>query len=343
MTQRSQRHQTTTLPFRYRDEGLNFDIESYSIDGRKPRQFDIKPGQTEIDLASELQAEDPDQPPSWDHLSVFGRLELPEHTVDAVFPSEDRESPPATLYLTIRCHETIYRDRHVVESNPMGGEVYDVQVKLHKDDLRGTVELRPYLIRSADCDGDGRFASEKNFRVASGDRYELVIDRWGDDEPAAIDGENVSFSQTPHLPDGEKLYYLDFRNEKRPKLWINADHPRIADVLQSRGSVGAEARMRDVILDQASYGVWSQLLVRAGSAINENGNVEYEWQRTVLETFVRNLYDTDDLPEAIHRFRKDLNDSDSLPHLMERIDRELQEYIDHRTQLINLMEEGLRI
>jgi len=28
---------------------------------------------------------------------------------------------------------------------------------------------------------------------------------------------------------------------------------------------------------------------------------------------------------------------------MERIDRELQEYIDHRTQLINLMEEGLRI
>jgi hypothetical protein len=28
---------------------------------------------------------------------------------------------------------------------------------------------------------------------------------------------------------------------------------------------------------------------------------------------------------------------------MERIDRELQEYIDPRTQLINLMEEGLRI
>jgi hypothetical protein len=203
--------------------------------------------------------------------------------------------------------------------------------------------LRPYLVRDESRTGPGQFATTKNVRVASGKRYDVVVDRPGDEEPPAIDGETVSFAQTAHLPDGEKLYYLDFRNESRPKLWINADHPRITDVLQSRGSVGAEARMRDVILDQISYGVWTQLLLRAGSAIDDQGNVEYEWQQMVLETFVRNLYDVGDLEEATRKFREDLRDPDSLPHVSDRIDRELQEYIDPRTQLINLMEEGLRI
>lgn len=343
MTRRSQRHRTTTLPFPYRENGLKFHVDAYSIDGHKPVELDLKAGQSEISLASELAPGDSDQSPGWDTVLVFGQLHLPKDTIEAVFPSKEREDPPAKLYVAIRCHETIYRDRTVVSSAPTNPGTHDVQIRLPKEKLRGTVELRPYLVRAEDRDDDGQFASKKNFRVASGNRYELVIDQQADEEPPAIDGENVSFSQASHLPDGEKLYYLDFRNEKRPKLWINADHPRISDVLQSRGSVGAEARMRDVILDEISYGVWTQLLVRAGSGIDENGNVEYDWQQTVLETFVRNLYDIDDLSEAIHRFRQDLQNPDSLSYLMGRIDQELQEYIDHRTQLINLMEEGLQI
>ncbi|RLM53743.1 hypothetical protein DVK02_12935 [Halobellus sp. Atlit-31R] len=343
MTRRSQRHRTTTLPFPYRENGLQFDIDAYSVDGRKPVEMDLKPGQSEISLVSELGSSNPEESPEWNTISVFGQIALPESTIEAVFPPEERESPPAKLYVAVRCHETIYRDHSIVSDAPTLAGPYDVQIRLHKEELRGRVELRPYLVRTEDRDGEGQFASKKNFRVAGGKRYELIIDKQGNEEPPAIDGENVSFSQTPHLPDGEKLYYLDFRNEKRPKLWINADHPRIADVLQSRGSVGAEARMRDVILDQVSYGVWSQLLVRAGSSIDDDGDVEYDWQQTVLETFVRNLYAIDDLSEAMHRFRQDIHDPDSLPHLMGRIDRELQEYIDHRAQLINLMEEGLQI
>ncbi|WP_225308167.1 hypothetical protein [Haloarcula sp. CBA1131] len=179
--------------------------------------------------------------------------------------------------------------------------------------------------------------------MASGDIYRAIIDRPPGEQPPAIDGEEISFSRASHLPGGDKLYYLDFRNESRPKLWLNSDHPRITDVLQSRGSVGAEARMRDVILDQISYGIWTQLILRTGSAIDEEGETEHEWQETVLETFARNLYDVDDLEEAKHELRSDLEGTDSISHLMELIDRELQEYIDPRTQLINLMEEGLRI
>jgi hypothetical protein len=101
--------------------------------------------------------------------------------------------------------------------------------------------------------------------------------------------------------------------------------------------------MRDVILDQVSYGVWVQLLVRAGSVLDAKGEVEHEWQEMVLQTFARNLYGTGDLDEATHRLREELSDPQTLPHLMQRIDSELQEYLDPREQLIHLMEEGLQI
>ena len=41
--------------------------------------------------------------------------------------------------------------------------------------------------------------------------------------------------------------------------------------------------------------------------------------------------------------RRDVRDPKALPELMSRIDVELQEYLDPRSQLINLMEEGLQI
>jgi len=343
VTRHSQRHRSTTLPFEYRDSGLDFELKTYSIDGGERVDIDLLPGQTEIDLASVLEPEEEDEVGDWKTVSLEGQLHVPDETVGTAFPPEERSEPPVKLYIAVRCHETIYRDQASVSEAPTDSGTHEVEVTLRKENIRGTVELHPYLVRTEDRSEEGKYASQSNFRVASGRSYTVVVDRPDDERPPAIDGEEVSFSQASHLPGGEKLYYLDFRNESQPKLWINSDHPRITDILQSRGSIGAEARMRDVILDQISYGVWTQLLIRAGSAIDEDGEVEHEWQKTVLETFARNLYDVSDLSEATHKLRTDLNDPETLPHLVERIDRELQEYIDPRTQLINLMEEGLSI
>lgn len=340
---RSQHYRSRSLPFNYRNNGIQFDLTTYAIDDADPVSFDLNPARTEIDLANELSPQNEEATPDWETVSITANLQITEEVVQAVFPEEERTQPPAKLYVTIRCHETIYRDRVVTSEAPTTPGTYTVEIPIKKAQVRGTVELRPYLVRTVDRDGDGQYASQRNFRVASGTIYSIVFDKPEGEEPPAIDGEHVSFSQTTHLPEGEKLYYLDFRNEKRPKLWINADHPRITEVLQSRGSVGAEARMRDVILDQISYGVWQQLVVRAGAAIDDDGDVEYEWQQTVLEIFVRNMYEIDDLDEAIRRFQTDLEDSSSLPYMMQRLDGELQEYLNPREQLINLMEEGLQI
>ena len=345
MTRHSQRHRTTTLPFSYRDKGIDFELDLFTVDDGTEIALELNPSQTEIDLASEVSSVDSNNEPDWNIITLHGTLSLPEETVQAVFPRDERAQPPAKLYVTIRCHETIYRDRVVISNAPTAPGEYDVTIEVPKSTVRGTVELRPYLVRTESHPEKepSDYADQRNFRVASGTLYYIVVDRTDDQERAAIDGERVRFSQNVHLPNGNKLYYLDFRNESRPKLWINSDHPRITEVLQSRGPIGAEARMRDVILDQVSYGVWVQLIVRAGSAVGVEGEVKHEWQEMVLQTFVRNLYDTSDLSEATRRLRDDLSDPQTLPHVIQRIDSELQEYINPREQLINLMEEGLQI
>lgn len=346
MSRHSQRYRTTTLPFSYRDKGIDFDLDSFAVDDGERTALELNPSQTEINVASAISSSGSGSDESdWDTIILHGKLRLAEETVQAVFPRDEWAQPPAKLYVTLRCHETIYRDRVVISEAPTTPGEYDVRLEIPKNTVRGTIELRPYLVRTASRPGEepNDYADQKNFRVASGTLYYVVVDGHEEEERAAIDGERVRFSQNAHLPDGNKLYYLDFRNETRPKLWINSDHPRIAEVLQSRGSVGAEARMRDVILDQVSYGVWVQLLVRAGSAVDAEGEVEHEWQEMVLQTFARNLYETSDVSEATHRLRDDLSDPQTLPHVMQRIDSELQEYIDPREQLIHLMEEGLQI
>lgn len=343
MVRQSQRHRSTSLPFRYHDEGLQFRIEHYSLDGGKVKEADLAPGEYTIDIAPDSRSSSEKVESSWNRALLYGSIEVPESLLDGLFPADERADPPAKLYVAVRCHETIYRDSVTVrESSEVDGE-HEVRIRLDWDNFRGRVELRPYLIRTADREANDRYASSRNAKVASGQRYEIVVDHWDDDDPPMIDGEEASFSQADHLPGGDKLYYLDFRNESRPKLWINADHPRIADVLRSEGSVGAAPRMRDVVLDQIGYGVWTQLILRAASAIDRDGDVEYEWQQTVLEAFAIDLYDVEDIEDAKQLVRDDVSEPDGVARLASRIDAELQEFIDPQTQLINLMEEGLRI
>lgn len=342
----SQRYRSTSLPFRYQKDGIGFTIDAYSLDGRKPRDLELRPGERTIDVAPGSRGESVDTNPDidhWDELTLYGRLEISEGLVERVFPPEERDAPPAKLYVAVRCHETIYRARVAERSAPVEPGVYDVSIDIKWEDVRGVVELRPYFVRTTRSDAEGKYATDKNVRVASGDRYEVVVDYWDADEPAAIDGEETSFSRADHLPDGDVLYHLDFRDESRPKLWINADNPRITDVLQTGGSVGAEPRLRDVVLDQISQGVWTQLILQTAAGIDEDGEVEYDWQRNVLETFARELYDVGSTNEAAHLLREEVSDPQGVARLSGRIDHELQEFVEPRTQLINLMEEGLQL
>lgn len=331
MSGRSQRLRTSALPFEYDDTGLTFEVGSYVAEDGPETDLDLAAGETWFEPEEE-----------WSRLTLRGQIDVPEALVERVVPQSESNAPPARLYVAVRCRETIYRDRVDVEEEPVEPGTYRFEVELERRNFRGVVTFHPYLARTSEAVSDVEgFATAANARLAGGRTYTLVVDP-EPEEPSTIDGEEVPFSEYDHLPDDDRLYFLDLRNESRPKLWINADHPRITDVLQSRGSVGAEPRMRDVILDQIGYGVWTQLLAHVATNVDEGGSVEHEWQKTVVKIFARDMYDTDDPSEAAVRLRREVERGD-LASVIARLDAELQAFLEPQSQLINLMEEGLRI
>lgn len=343
MARLSQRHQRTSLPFEYASEGLNLEVEECTLDDGKTVEVDLGPGETTVDLTPARTDGGAGSRPPWNEATLAIRLEVPEEVIFQVFPDDERSDPPARLYVAIRCRETIYRYREVLSDPPTVAGTYESDLELRWSDLRGTVEIRPYLVRTSPREAREQYANRANVRVADGSVHTVLLENDEREEHTFIDGEEISFSQSSYLPDGEKLYYLDFRDEARPKLWINADNPRITDTLQTDGSVGAGPRMRDVILDQISYGVWTQLILRAACAIDSEGGVPHEWQRSVIEAFGRHLYEVDDEREVTLRLKREMEATERVPYLMERIDAELQDFIDPQSQMIKLIEEGLRI
>lgn len=334
MTRRSQRLTQNSLPFAYARDGLDFDVESYTVDGSAPRDVDLGASRRTLDLSPE---------DDWETITLSASISVSLDTVERVFPEGERGEPPGRLYVALQCHDTILRTRVTASAAPVRASEYHVDVPLERSELRGEVELHPYLVRTEPRDGDDGYAAARNARVAGGSPFYVHVDASATEDGGLIDGEEVGFADADHLPDGGRLYYLDFRNESRPKLWINSDNSKVAEVLASEGSVGTEPRLRDVVLDQIQYGVWTQLILRTAAALEDGDELEHEWQVTVLESFAPQMYDTEDVDDAAARLRAEATDTSRLGQLAARVDGEVQEYVDPPTQLLKLIEEGMDV
>jgi hypothetical protein len=336
--ERSQQFRQTTRPYPHAKLGVQLEFDSVGFDGGESRPLELKQNDKTVQLYEHRT--------DWSTCRLEGTLTLPSETVEKVFPEIERDAPPGHLYVALRSPETIYRTRIDVTRGPTPADEYDVIVDLERARLRGEIELAPYLTRAEPgAAEDTEFAAAPNTELATGRNWRVVVDAAADaaERNPTIDGHMVSFRNTDHLPQNDGLYYLDLRDPGQPTLWINTDHSRVAGVLESSGSVGAEARLRDVILDQMSYAVWTRLILHAGGDVDETGYPEHEWQDTILKMFVRDMYRTDDLRGACRQLKADMENPRRVSEVVGRIDTELQNYLNPRQQLIHLMEEGLEI
>ncbi len=336
--ERSQQFRQTTRPYPHAELGVQLEFDSIGFDGGESQPLELSQNDKTVQLY--------EYRTDWASCRLEGVLTLTSETVDQVFPKAERQTPPGYLYVALRSPETIYRTRIGVAREPTPADEYGVIVNLERDQLRGEVKLAPYLTRTErGPDEATEYASAPNTELATGRNWRIIVDAAADaaERDPTIDGQMVSFQTTGHLPQNDGLYYLDLRDPGQPTLWVNTDHSRVAGVLESSGSVGAEARLRDVILDQMSYAVWTRLILHAGGDIDETGYPEHEWQDTILKMFVRDMYRTNDLRGACRQLKSDLESPRRVSELVGRIDTELQNYLNPREQLIHLMEEGLDI
>lgn len=327
---KTQKLRTTALPHAYQENGLDFTVTDCSLDD--DRDVDIEHGIISLTTLTE-----------WDTATVSGTIEVDSDVLEYVFPDDEQSSPPGTLFVAIRCQQTILRDREIVKEQPVTADTYPFEITLDRDLIRGGVKIQPYLVRADGRDNiEGRYASDAGARLASSDEWVLEIDE--SDLPEGLMRPIVeNFSEVNELPDSDHLHYLDMTEAERPTLYLNGDHSAIVNVMESRGTTGPDARMRDTIYDLIESSVWPQLIIRTATDINDEGNTRYDWQDDVLDIFHDKLYDEDvDITEAALNLREDVNDHDRLVTLMQQIDDAVQQKTEPPEQLLNLLEEGLK-
>lgn len=328
---KTQRIRTTALPHPYRKTGLEFTVTDCTLDDE--RDVDIQSGSRLIQLTSLTE---------WDHATVLGTIDVPDDVINYVFPDDEQDKPPGNLFVAIRCQQTILRDREIVAENEVPADEYTFEFNLKRTMIRGGVELQPYLVRADDRGTvDDRYATDIGARLASAEDWILEIDDTDLPEgPLRPHIEN--FSESSELPSSDHLHYLDMSDAERPMLYLNGDHSAIINVMESRGSTGPDARMRDAIYDLVEASVWPQLIVRTATDINKEDETRYDWQDGVLDLFHDKLYDDADVEEAAMNLREDVSDQDQLVTLMREIDDAVQQRTEPPEQLINLLEEGLK-
>ena len=214
-----------------------------------------------------------------------------------------------------------------------------VEFEIARADLAEAAYLQAYLVRTQPLEAAAGYGKVRGARLADSPSWELRIDRTREPRGEFLDLRYRRFSDDETIPprDRRNLYRLEL-DPAAPVLLINADHERIAAVLDSKGTVGRYARLREVAFDSIAHSVWSQLfLYAARSYVELEEETLYSWQDAVLDGVLRDVF-----PEAASGAdRRDrlVDEWGDLPGLMSRLDAALQQRNPLAAHLEKLLQE----
>ena len=239
----------------------------------------------------------------WERLRFQVEASLPDDDVARLLPMGAAPSQELKMYVGVTCTTT--RLREAVELG-RDGDVWRGHVALRRSQVRGTVELTPFLVRATDLLTEPAFpqgqplATEHAMRVGEGRRLALVVDP----PNRALKGfvktvwENFAESTDPVRRGNDSLVHdLDLGGDE-PVLVLNSGHTGMRAALHSRKRTGGAAVMRHTLNAGIAHDVWLQLFLVALGAIDyseESGEVTLPgqpWKRRVLEALIENVPST---------------------------------------------------
>lgn len=289
MTTERGRARAASFPHYHVDAGLDLRLETFALDDGDTGPV---PGESaELELF---------EYGSWNRARVTGSVLVSEGVVERTFPADERDDPPAEVFLVFQCGDSLYRRGERLSAGTLseGGEsVVDVEFELERADYVGEVEVEPVMVRTdtGSSSGDG-YAAFEGLEVADGDPWSIHVD-----EPEETPGNRIpahlkSFAET-HVDD-EDLFHVRRSPPHDPEIWVNSDNPGVADVLQSGGYHGFRPRLRKVILRQVAHPALVELVLWTASDLDPDGQWQYDWQQGVLVDVCQRMYDVDD-PELV--------------------------------------------
>ena len=218
----------------------------------------------------------------WERLTLRGVVQVPAETLAKVFPPEEQAAPPARVLVVVRSAITRLRRCVVASEAPAPSGPVPFSLTLRRQDVEGSVELHPMLVRAAPADPPvAGFAARRGTRLAASRSWAVRVDRLREPEGRFLDTRYRRFSEDEELrAHADTLFW--FHVSEAPTLWINADHEKIQRVLDDRGTRGPRARLREATFDLIAQSVWTQLFVQAAIDLRRSDELVYEWEDAVL-------------------------------------------------------------
>lgn len=300
------------LPYPYARFGLDLALARVRVDGADRT--------SSVQVEARLVALE-DRRPERVEIELLAQIEQP--VLERLLPPEERPAPPIELFVAVRCPATRLSRRVSLAEDPAQPRRFAGVLILSIDDVRGVVELTPYLVRSVE--GRSRsHARHAGARLASARSWFLRFDLQRSSSGRFLDVRYEPFSK---LADASlwssALYRLECELDD-PILWLNSDHRELVAILDSKATRGAAARMREVFFAHIAQNVWAQLFMYAAESCSPEGNGAHPWCAAVLQRFLPSIFPElgdhrSRLEELVDRVR-----AGSIGELSQLLDRALQ-------------------
>lgn len=313
------------FPYQYEKNGLNFGILEFEIDGSTGDpdyeervvplyKFD---GWNKASISVDISIE-------WSTLNrLFDDVERWEMALANYDRNLESDEFPAKISVVVDCEATQTR-YEVPVVDPVTSGSHQAEIKLDREDIRGTVTLKPTLVRTEDSDTGLPYAPNRGMKMASGQDWFVVADL--PDE----DGNGFPTSFRDFSKDGlppEELVHALRPSSSNPKVMVNETNDPIVDVLTAGGHSGFRPWMRDVVAGEMAMMTWMQLTIHTASTIATEGEPEFDWQEGVVNEISDYLFDEEvEYDEAVERLGEQVADPANLPGFVRDLNQAVQLY-----------------
>lgn len=270
-------------------------------------------------------------------VNVRLSIAIPDSVFEKVVAPAERAAPPLDVQVVYRGTESRKRGALSVP----GDGIHEGTLTLLRREWRGTVEVQAILVRTEDGDGlpDG-FASARGALLAWSQPRRVLFDeppqppggqlrvQWEDF------GRSNSRWRRDHAGD---LFSLDTTGDL-PVVFLNSGISQAYTVLQSSGTRGPRARIRDATYSMIVHQVWSSLLTIALAELARSADLPEEdrldpgerlgqipgWQQSIVRDWSSYLYPDRDSESALTDLVLAAGDAGRITDVMSRLPNAIQ-------------------
>lgn len=236
-------------------------------------------------------------------FTVALETSLQGSVLSTLVPGSETDDPPVEVSVRLTSIESRYRDLI-----PMAkvGDIYEAELQLSTTDFAGTLQISAVAARSTYAHSpEPGLAVDRGSLLAWSDVFKIQFS-----EPALPPGKFLDTAWRDFSKDDDvwlkahasSLFAVDPGTEL-PILLLNSSfHPDIRTILDSRGTTGRTARVRDAAFSFIGQGAWTSILSvvlgdvrRAVEECEEDeaealSNMPMEWKRFVFVDWAPYLF-----------------------------------------------------